>query len=140
MTTLNLGVIDVPYSDGKGVTTGDVAGWLENRYHPMEIFYEINQEKIATALADSVAGALESLLMGGPTDSAQAFAGGASAIEAAFREFLSLDVMASLGYPGVPTAAALAGVNHRLKAKKGAPRPSLIDTGLYEASFRSWVE
>jgi hypothetical protein len=140
MTTLNLGVVDVPYSNAKGVTTGDVAGFLENRYHVMEIFYEINQEKIAASLADSVAGALESVLMGGPADSAAAFAAGTSVIEAAFKDFLSLDVMASLGYPGVPTAAALAGVSPRFKNGKGPPRPSFISSGLYEASFRAWIE
>ena len=107
---LHLGVLDVPYKQGSNSspeTTGDVAEILENRYHPIEIFYEEHAN-----------------------------------IETRFRHFLSQKEMDSLGVPGVPTKAALAGVSHRFKHPyaKRAPRPSFIDTGLYEASFRAWVE
>lgn len=138
--TLHLGVVDVPYADKSGTSTGDVAGYLETKYHVMEHFYELNDEKIAAKLADSLAGQLENLLAGAPTEGVQPYAEAESAIDAEFRQFLALDVLASYGYPGIPTKAALAGVNHRLKAKKGAGRPSLIDTGLYQGSFKAWVE
>jgi len=50
--------------------------------------------------------------------------------------------MDQLGYPGIPTGAAEAGVNHRLLhpyAKDNPERPSFIDTGQYQADFKSWV-
>jgi hypothetical protein len=147
--TLNLGVVDIPYTVSVTAdpnsesrpppTTGDVAGYLENKYHIMELFYEDMEPEITEQLADSLAGALESVLMGAPSDNLDAFAAGTSQIDAAFRYFLSRHVIESLGVPGVPTAAALAGVNHRLKDKSGTPRPSFIDTGLYQNSFRAWV-
>jgi len=48
--------------------------------------------------------------------------------------------METLGYPGVPTRAALMGVNSRLKKRRGKRRPSFRDTGLYQASFMAWVD
>lgn len=148
--TLNLGVVDIPYStppakNGKEakpvtVTTGDVAGWIENKYHLFEHFYQFNQEKIAAHVADSLAGALESAAMGAPADGLVPFATAESAIDAEFRQFLTLDTMATLGYPGVPTKAALNGVSHRFKNKRGASRPSFVDTGTMQASLKSWFE
>lgn len=147
--TLNLGVVDVPYADppskdGKAkphnVTTGDVAGWLENKYHPVQIFYEQNAEKIAGYLSESLAGALESVLMGAPAESAAPFAAAETMIDNDFRQFLALGVMEQLGYPGVPTKAALEGRSSRLKKGRGARRPSFVDTGLYVQSFRTWFE
>lgn len=48
------------------------------------------------------------------------------------------------GNPKVRTVRRQRGaVNHRLKhpyAKDNPPRPSFRDTGLYQASFRAWVE
>lgn len=150
--TLHLGVNDIPYvqpspKDGnKGhnrppgtQTTGDVAEWLERKYHVMEIFFELHQDEVIAALEDSVGGAFESLLMGAPP-SLDAFGSGSSKIEEAFRQFLDTKEMDSLGYPGVPTKASLKGVNHRLKLKRGVVRPSFIDTGLYEASFHAWLD
>lgn len=146
--TLNLGEIDAPYStppakDGKdakpnSATTGDVAGWLEDRYHPMLHFYEMQQGVIAKEVADSLVGSLESAAMGAPSEGANPFGAAESAIEIAFKQFLTLRTLETLGYPGLPTQAALDGVNHRLKLKRGPRRPSLIDTGLYQASFKAW--
>lgn len=150
MTTLNLGVIDTPYANAPRAagskaqsgtqTTGDVAEWLEHKYHPMEIFFELHKEDVAHALEESVAGSLESLLMGAPvsgipTDEAM------SAIEEKFKRFLSEKEMDALGIPGVPTKAAQEGTSRRFKGKRGSPgRPSFIDTGAYESSFKAWVE
>lgn len=151
---LHLGVIDIPYAQAPRrnqrkagsagtQTTGDVAGWLENRYHVMEIFFESRRDEIAGDLESSLAGALESALMGGgslttidPTGAA------ATSIEDRFKKFLSLKEIEQLGVPGVPTMAAQMGVNHRLKNpyRRRAPRPSFIDTGLFEASFKVWAD
>jgi hypothetical protein len=148
---LHLGVIDLPYNQpptGKRrrrkvaagtQTTGDVAGWLENRYHVMEIFFEEHVEDVATDLEDGLAGALESLMIGAPA-SLDAFGTATSKIDDRFKKFLSDREMEGLGYPGVPTEAARKGVNRRLKVKRGSPRPSFVDTGLYMASFKSWVD
>jgi hypothetical protein len=149
--TLHLGVIDVPYSEfrvgrrrplkNSSKTTGDVAEILEDKYHVMEIFAAENEQFIADALADGLEGALESLLMGAPP-SLDPFGTGTSKIDGRFKEFLSLQEIEKLGYPGVPTQAALRGVNHRLKRpylRSNPRRPSFIDTGLYQASEKSWV-
>jgi hypothetical protein len=63
-----------------------------------------------------------------------------SAIEAQFKNYLDHEDIVQTGAPGVPTEAALKGVNHRLKSKKGTRRPSFVDTGLYESSFKVWSE
>lgn len=159
MPRLHLGVIDQPYSfeqqalgkNGKpikrkkkvhlSVTTGQVAEWLENKYHPMEIYYEIHQQKIADDLAESMTGALESLMQGAPA-TVDPFGGATSKIEEGFKDFLSNKEMERLGYSGVPTRAALMGVNHRMARpyQKRAPRPSFVDTSTYQASAKSWVD
>ncbi|EJC5177426.1 DUF1353 domain-containing protein [Salmonella enterica] len=43
------------------------------------------------------------------------------------------------GTEGVPTARALEGISKRFKNRKGEPRPSFIDTGMFQASMRAWV-
>jgi hypothetical protein len=83
-------------------------------------------------------GAFETRAMGGPVVDPYASAG--QNIENAFRQFLSLKEMDKLGVPGVPTQAALEGRSKRFKSGKGpAPRPSFIDTGQYQSTFRAWV-
>jgi len=158
---LHLGVIDQPYAapptkKGKrpkvagGQTTGDVAGWLEDRYHVMEVFYELHKDDIAKDLEDGLRGTLESLLMGAPP-AVNAFGSAESAIDDRFRKFLDDREIEGLGIPGVPTKAALWGVNHRLKNphqtrrqfrgyRRRKSRPSFIDTGLYQSSEKTWVD
>src|ERR1019366_9125915 len=120
MPVLHLGVIDLPYTVSKrSVTTGDVAEWLEKKYHVMEVFYRQHEGDVARDVEKSVAGALESLLLGAPP-SIDPFGAGTSKIEDGFKQFLSSREMEGLGYPGVPTGAALAGVSHRFKTKRGA--------------------
>ncbi len=109
----------------------------------MEVFAEdVGGEAIGEALAHSVAGAIENLVSGAPatispTGEAE------SEIESAFRHFIVQEEMAGLGVPGVPTAAALKGINHRLRhpyAKSNPRRPSFVDTGLMLANFKAWVD
>lgn len=168
MTVLHLGVIDVPYSAssfeagtknkplgqarrGKAntphnnspgtQTTGEVAEILEERYHIMETFFEdVGAELIGDALAQSVGNAIENLVMGAPSTVAP-FAEAESEIETAFKLFLSQQEMDNV-VPGVPTQAAQEGVSHRFRHPyaKRAPRPSFIDTGLYQANFKAWVD
>lgn len=136
---LHLGVVDVPYVDEGGKTTGDIAEILEAKYHVMGIFYEQHKEDIARALEVSVQGALENLLLGSPIGS-NSLGSAESEIKHLFSRFLESKEMDTLGYPGVPTQASLKGVSHRFKRKRGPVRPSFIDTGLYETNFAAWVD
>lgn len=157
---LNLGVIDLPYQTvptkvakakkGKAnkpkavkageQTTGDVAHWLENKYGVMQGFVELHMPDIATAIEDSLAGAIESLMQGAPPRH-DVFGTATNMIETLFKfTYLDKEEITQTGAQGVPTEAAKQGVNHRLKLNRGPKRPSFIDTGLYQASFKSWVE
>lgn len=155
MPTLHLGVVDLPYQNdpeptnrprkkktagGPAVTTGDVAEWLERKYHVMEHFAELHMEDVvALALENSLQGALESVLMGAPTH-LDPFGGATSAIEDAFKRFLSQKELDQLGYPGIPTRASIEGISRRFKSRRNPGRPSFVDTGLMATSFRAWVE
>ena len=152
MPVLHLGVDDIPYSEAPppvkrgrkpaapaNETTGDVAELLEDKYHIIQIFYEQHQKDIAQALEESLAGTLENLLLGAPTNLSP-LGEATDKIQTTFKRFLSEQEMDRLGYPDIPTKASLMGISHRFKGKKGSPRPSFIDTGLYENSFRAWVD
>jgi hypothetical protein len=168
MTTLHLGVIEqsygwaVPPNETKlqegfrvgrrrkkrttgsrsAVTTGDVAEILEAKYHVMEVFYELNKEKIGDLIVRSLAGRIETIQQGGYAGYDEPYTAATSVIEDMFKQFLSQKIIERIGIPGVPTKAALAGVSHRFKHPyaKREPRPSFIDTGLYQASFKTWVD
>ncbi len=128
-------------SEGTAVTTGDVANWLENKYHPYRVFVELHDNEIGDYIVDSIEGAFETFMQTGKVP-LSAFSAAEGKIETRFREFITNKEMDSLGYPGVPTKAALHGVNHRKKHpyKKRAPRPSFIDTGLYVATAAAEVQ
>ena len=142
-------------------TTGDVAGWLEDYYHVMEHFFELHgDDVILPALEDALQGAVDDLLAAtlaaGETTSSggvlvesnvgalnpNVFGTAEGKIDDAFRKMLDSKELDGLGYPGIPTKAAERGVDHRKKRPyvKRAPRPSFLDTGLYSASFKSWVD
>jgi hypothetical protein len=169
MTTLHLGVIDIPYATNVpeaarrvvhrthkngtvetftappsgGETTGDVATILEEKYHVMEVFAEeVGMDLIAQALEHSAAGAIENLLLGAPPEGLSLTAEAEGEIEGAFRHFLDQREMDGV-MPGVATEAAKKGVNHRLKhpyAKANKERSSFVDTGTYQTSFKAWAE
>lgn len=163
MPILHLGVVDLPYvgnetrgarrarvKAGKAAKppavnvgvdlTGDVAEILEEKYHVMQHFYELHGQEIADLVANSMAGNLETMLMGGPHAEAS-FASAESGIDQMFRNFLSNKELDALGYPGIPTQAAKDGVNPRFKSGRGPKnRPSFIASGLYQSSFKTWVD
>lgn len=139
---LHLGVIDVPYQseEKKGSsseTTGDVAERLEAHYSVMETFTDRHGGFIADALANSMAGALENIMAGAPPSN-NPFGSAESAIEERFRAFI--DGKEMNGVPGVPTKASLLGIRSRFKNRRDPGRPSFQDTGLYETSFKAWME
>ena len=140
MTTLHLGVTEVPYAHG-GKSTGDVAEILEDKYHLFEHFWQLHHEQIVAQVQDAVVGAFESVVMGAPPP-ADPHAAAMTGVAHLFNVFLDQREMDALGYPGIPTAASLKGVNHRLAhpyRKRNKSRPSFVDTGLLENSMRAWV-
>lgn len=65
---LNLGVLDVAYSDagsGGATTTGEVAQILESQYGVMQVFYNENAAKIAQWLADDMTASINKLIKSG---------------------------------------------------------------------------
>jgi hypothetical protein len=156
VTTLHLGVSDVPYSpppkaaktknkvtSPASKTTGDVAEILEAKYHIMQTFLEYGQQgtSVTDLLTDSIRGALENHLSGAPITN-NPFGEATEKLQSKFNDFITYQTMDRLGIPNVPTLAALHGVSHRFKhpyARRPA-RPSFVDTGLFLSSFRAWVD
>lgn len=136
---LNLGVIDLPYAGDKTVTTVEVAKILEDKYGVMSIFADIHGDDIAKALEESIAGALDNVLMGQADP--DPFAQAETEIEALFKfDFLESGEIEGIA-PNTPTQAAINRAS--LRFKKGAAkndRPSFIDTSTYENSFKAWIE
>lgn len=158
MATLHLGVDDIQYryeqqavgKDGRilkrmrkvksSQTTFGVAEKLEEKYKIMETFFTDEEEFIADQLTLSLDKALEAILSGAPAEH-DPYGRAATAIQDRFKQYLTTKKM-DFRVDGVPTKASLLGVSHRFAHPyaKRPPRPSFIDTGLYEASFRVWVE
>ncbi len=152
---LHLGVADLPYSHTENLgqvkkgpnqgkdyasTTGDVAVILEEKYGIMEHFWNAHLEEITKYLEDGIEGAFESLMMGAPP-SPDPFAAGTTEVEKLFQTFLDSGEIEQMGVPGVPTKASLERRSLRFKKKKNPKsRPSFIDSGTYESSFRCWGE
>jgi hypothetical protein len=126
-------------SDDGPTTTAKVAQALEDKYQVMGHFYEALQDNIAGAVIHSLEGALEDLYAGAPVKDPYAEVG--QEIAAAFRQFLLQGEIESMGVEGVPTKASIERKSSRFKSGTSpGPRPSFIDTSLYELSMRAWVE
>ena len=132
---LHLGAIDIPYGEGEA-TTGEVAAILEGKYRIMQTFFDRHGEDIAQLMSNDLAAGLENIMAGVPLPS-DPFAESMSQVHHLFVAFLDNAEMD--GVAGVPTARALHGISRRFKSKRGDPRPSFIDTGLFQASMRAWV-
>lgn len=133
---LHLGVLDVPYQDeNKSATTGQVAQILEDKYGVMTVFNEIHGQEIADDVASQLMGMLENIQAGAPMPTGDLFF---PKIDKAFRDYLNSGEWEQTS--GMPTKAALSGVRSGKMKKDSKARPSFIDTGLYRASFRSWID
>lgn len=141
MPTLHLGVIDLPHPGGgkAELSTGDLADILESKYGLYSVFIDANMEKIEDHIADSLQDSIDNMLAGAPAPE-NPFAAAQQEVVADFVTFLDTSEMEKIGVRGTPTEAALKGVNHRLKLKKGARRPSFIDTGALRAATAAWVD
>lgn len=139
MATLHLGVVDVAYTDGDGTTTtGDVAGYLEDRFHIMRFFLEDNEKFIEDTLVNEVAGAIESIAQGKRVPRLD-LTPATGKIEARFREFLDAGELQRLLPKSQKVSDATLKTSTRKKSGKvDKPRQAFIDSGLYQASFRAW--
>ena len=129
-------------SPAGGKTTGDVAEILEAKYHVMESFAFLHEKDIAGALEETISDAFDNVLLGAPIQpGGNALAAATGDIETMFHKFISNREMDGV-QPGVPTKAAQRGVSHRFKNPnaKRAPRPSFRDRGLYDSSFKTWLD
>ena len=143
---LVLGVQNVAYSDAiaKGVTTtGEVAELLESEYDVMGVFMEIHGKEVMEAVGEQMGRYLQSILQGNPKEAKHGFPLGR--VEEEFKDYLSADEWQS--HTGAVIQAARIGRSARFKNKKfkndegvETSRPAFIDTGLYSASFRAWIE
>jgi hypothetical protein len=136
---VELGVIDMPYDYGEepGKTTHQVAVELEERYQLFTHFFNTYRDEIFTAVSEEIQlGLINHIKYGAPFDQEDIILG---EVVRSFNIFLEREEMAGLGVRGVPTSAALRGVNSRLKKEKGQRRPSFIDGGLLKANFIAWI-
>ncbi|MCO4880231.1 hypothetical protein [Paraburkholderia caribensis] len=142
---LHFGVIDQQYRNGQ--STGEVATILEKKYDVMGTFAAHSTSDIKDALTNSIGDAVQAIMSGQPVP-ADPFAEGTDEIQEKFRRFLDTNAH------GIVTDASKQGVSGRFKDKynrqgkrgqapglsSGQVRPSFIDTGLYQNSFKAWVE
>jgi len=122
-------------------TTGDVAEILEGKYHVFEVFFELHGQEIIDHYTEALVVSIQDALSGHNAP-APNFTEANGETRALFVKFIDGEEMNGI-QPGVPTAAALAGVNHRRihpYAKDNPPRPSFRDTGLYEAAMIAVVD
>lgn len=133
-----LGVVDMPYDYGEEqATTFEVATTLEEEYGLFSHFWAQHQDAIIQEAGTAVAHQLINQIRYGASGGGDLLLGNSIR---EFNIFLEQEEMAGLGVAGVPTQAALDGVNSRLKKHSGPRRPSFIDGGLFKTSFTAWIE
>jgi hypothetical protein len=123
-------------------TTEQVSGYLENKYHILDMFWKKHEDDIEQLVSDIYEERLQQVMEGKlriPEDNFARLARPAvPKIERMFRSFLDnreMDGMVS----GVPVKAAIKGKKSALIHRKPG-RQSFINTGLYRAAFRATVE
>lgn len=140
-TTLHLGENDDEHYDNRsGITPFDVGKILESKYGIYSAFWRKHGPDVGSSMAQDVERAVNTGFRTGKIPEI-VFLTSANDAMKLFHNFLSLREVETMGLPGVPTAAALAGVRHRKgrrKMRHGSRRPSFIDSGLLEANFRAW--
>jgi hypothetical protein len=128
-------------SYGHGKTTSEVAKELEDKYKIVETFYNMEEDNIVELLTEAYGDKIEEVMAGQEVPKERISSKETDKIEAKFRRALSSQRFDGV-INGVPTLAAQRGVSHLRQhpyAKRG-PRPSFIDTGMYQRSFTAWIE
>ena len=130
-------------SFSKTMTAEDVAKILEAKYQILDTFEEVYGTRIQATILGRFTEVAGDVLSGARRrgDLGSLLKPATKEIERMFKQFLDNEEMNGR-VPGVPTQAALTGVRHGRgsKTRQGVPRPSFIDTGIYRASFRAWVD
>jgi hypothetical protein len=130
-------------SYGAGKSTGQVSKELEERYKIVEEFWNLEEGNFVELLEETFAEDLEEVMQKKLTKRTRGISvKETDQIEQKFRQNLSSRRYDGL-ISGVPTLAAQRGVSHMRPqpySRKNPPRPSFIDTGMYQRSFRAWVE
>jgi hypothetical protein len=132
----------------KTMTAEDIANILETDYSIVDVFNQIYGDEIE----DTVSGVYENVVVKifseeGKFIQKRKFASEemvkfmqpkTKEIEKMFKSFLDMEEMNGQGPRGedIPTDAAKTGKGRRSKR----PGPSFIDTGVYRASFKAWVD
>jgi hypothetical protein len=130
---------------GQGKNSGQVALELETKYQIVETFYKMEEDNlIIPLLADEYRAALDlemELAGSGLPPIHIMTTKGIDKIETRFRRNLSGRRYDGI-IRGVPTLSAQRGISHlrRNPAASRGSRPSFIDTGLYQRSFKAWEE
>jgi hypothetical protein len=145
MAILSLGVLDVAYSDPDDknlTTTGEVAEFLEKWFEVMGTFWELYSEKISSEIASAMANDIAAMAKGEPLGK-QPIQRVMEKIQLWFSSYLDQGEWEA--HTGIKIGAAHEGVSHRFKDVKNLEgkrdtRPAFIDTGLYQAAFRAWIE
>ncbi len=139
-----LGVIDFPYDYSSNNTTGKIATILENKYGILQKFIERYQNDAVIYLKTALVNFIQDTI-NHQEASDNSFQTAFSQIEHEMKKFLSSQEVERVGMPNVPTQAALKGISHRFKRNRkikqkmnGQRRPSFIDTGLMESSYKVW--
>lgn len=126
-----------------GKTAGTVADYLEKQYHIVDVFWAMHGDEVVDLINDIAAERLEKVLAGElnikDTSLARMSKPAMPKIQAMFRNFLDKREMD--GQEGVPTTAAINGISHWYRQERGrGQRPSFVDSGIYRAAFRAWIE
>lgn len=129
---------------GAGKTTGQVAKELEDQYKIVEEFWKFEEDNFVELLEEAFAEDLEDVMqMKKLTQKTKGISvKETDKIEERFRQNLSERRYDGV-IAGVPTLAAQRGVSHMRShpySRRNPPRASFIDTGMYQRSFRAWVE
>lgn len=152
-TVLHLGVLDQPYAtpgkrSQKVMTTFEVAKILERNYGLFSLFWQAHGADAAEDMGEALKASFEAMLMG---QAIHPYCSAMSKIEHRFRQFLSNREIERMQFAPrtriadhallqIPTKAALKGIRHRHgKVSGGSRRPSFIDSGLLQTSFRAWT-
>jgi len=151
---LNLGVIEVP--EPEGGTSYTVGVDLEKNYALFSSFYDAHEKEIADFIAEDIARfGINVANNNAPSDP---FAETGSEVTEMLHKFITTREVETVARPIfpfiVPTLAAQEGLTLRTskgraikryrkgmstKEVKGAPRPSFMYSGVFEASLKGWI-
>jgi len=149
---LKLGVVEV--LEPNGITSYGLGNILEEKYTLFSAFVDIHQQEISNQLSESLAGAMETFLATGNMPK-NPFNAAGEELTLSLKKYIYTEELAGK-VAGVPTQAALEGISTRTmngknprkvkggqkfkRVKTGVRRPSFIDTGIFEASTKVWIE